>query len=219
MAVCGAKTRSGGRCKRAGTGVGGRCKFHGGATPVGPAAASWKHGRHSKHLPQQLLERYLAASADPDLTSLRDEVALIDVRISQLLEALGETGNLRLWKDARTKLDAFKAAGAKKKVGVGEARTALQELDDLIDAGLSAAATWDELRETLDLRRKMAESETKRLKDLQQMITVQQALAVIALVVTEVKKHVTDRAALAAITAQVVRVTGHRSGEIAPAEQ
>lgn len=158
------------------------------------------------------------ASADPDLISHRDDVALLDVRISQLLETIGETGNLRLWKDARAKLDALKAVGAKKRVDPAEAKGALQQLDDLIDTGLSAAATWDELRETLDLRRKMAESETKRLKDLQQMITVQQALAVIALVVTEVKKHVTDRAALAAITAQVVRVTGQRSGEVAPAE-
>lgn len=213
MAACGAKTRSGGRCKLGGTGAGGRCKFHGGATPVGPASPAWKHGRHSKHLPKDLLDRYLTAAADPELTSVRDEVALLDVRVSQLLEALGETGNLRLWKDARAKLDAFKAVGAKRKVGVGEARTALQHLDDLIDAGLSAAATWDELRETLDLRRKMAETETKRMKDLHQTISIDRALALMALLVTEVRKHVTDRNALAAISAQFVRLTGQRSGE------
>lgn len=215
MKPCGAKNRSGGRCKKPGTGVGGRCKFHGGASLVGPASPNYRTGRHSKYLPSALLERYHAAMGDPGLISLRDEVALLDGRITQLLETVGETGNLRLWKEARTKLDAFKSAGAKKG-SVGAARQALQQLDDLIDAGLSDASTWEELRETLDARRKMAESETKRLKELHQTITVEQAMMLMAVLVTEVRKHVTDRNALAAIAAQVVRLTGQRSGE-APA--
>jgi hypothetical protein len=212
MKACGAKTRSGGRCKKSGDGAGGRCKFHGGATPVGPASPNFRTGRHSKYLPSALLERYQTAIGDPGLISLRDEVALLDGRITQLLETVGDTGNLRLWKEARTRLDAFKGAGAKKG-SVGAARQALQQLDDLIDAGLSDAATWEELRETLEARRKMAESETKRLKDLHQTVTVEQAMMLMAVLVDEVRKHVTDRNALAAIAAQVVRLTGQRSGE------
>jgi hypothetical protein len=215
MAKCGAKNRSGGRCKQPGNGAGGRCKWHGGATPVGVAAPAWKHGRHSKYLPTRLAERYQDGLRDPNLNSLRSEMALTDARIVDLLHALGESGNTRRWKDARTKLDAFKAGAQKGRSASAAVRVALQELDDLIDAGLSESTTWDDLREWLDLRRKLSESETKREKDLMQLIPVTQVHAIMAVFLTEVKTNVPDATVLAhlsAFWAQLVGATG--SGDI-----
>jgi hypothetical protein len=211
-AACGAKTRKGGRCKQSGVGAGGRCKFHGGKSLVGPAAPAWRHGRHSKYLPRDLASRYQEALRDPDLIGLRDELALVDVRMAQLLEALGQSGNTTLWKQARAKLEAFKVAGAKGRAGVEEARTTLQDLDALIASGLTAATTWDELRDTIDLRRRLSESETKRLRDLHQMISAERALALMAMLLDVVKQHVTDRHILAAIADQYARLTGQRGG-------
>lgn len=181
---------------------------------MGPAHPNWKHGRHSKFLPKGLAARYEVAARDPDLTSLRDEVVLVDVRIGQLLESLGQTGSGRLWKEARQKFDAFKGASGKGKNAVGAARLALQELDDVLAQGLTAAATWDELRETLDLRRRLSDSETKRLKDLHQMISIERAWALLRALLIVVKDHVTDRDALAAITDQFGRLVGRPGGEI-----
>src|SRR5204863_58364 len=121
MAKCGAKTRSGGHCKNPG-GPNGRCKFHGGASLSGPAHPNWKGGRYSKYVPKDLLERYHQAARDPNLVAMHDEIALVDVRVSQLLEAVGETGNTKLWREARTRFDAFKSAGGKGKGAVGAAR-------------------------------------------------------------------------------------------------
>lgn len=204
--TCGAKTRSGGRCKRPGTGAGSRCKFHGGATPVGPAAAAWKHGRHSKYLPSGIVERYQEGLKDPDLISLRSEVALTDMRIGQLLEALGESGNTRLWREARVKLDALKGLGSKGKTS--DARVALQALDDLITSGLTASATWEELRELIDLRRKLAADETKREKDLLQMIPVSQVYALFRVFLEGIQQRVQDRQVLADITTLGLRLVG-----------
>lgn len=52
--TCGARTRSGGRCKHpAGWGTShvgqGRCKLHGGASLRGPEHPNFTHGRHSKY--------------------------------------------------------------------------------------------------------------------------------------------------------------------------
>lgn len=205
--VCGAKNRSGGRCKNAGTGAGGRCKFHGGASLVGVASPTWKHGRHSKHMPARLAERYQEGLRDPDLLSLRSETALADARIGELLEAIGQTGNVRMWREARGKLDAFKLSAGRQK-GAGSARVALQELDDLIARGLSAAATWDELREWLDTRRKLSETETKREKDLMQLVPINQMHAVMVAFFSEVKQVVTEREVLAHLSSFWVRLVG-----------
>lgn len=215
MALCGAKTRSGGTCKRAAL-PNGRCKFHGGASLAGPAHPNWKGGRHSKYLPKDLAERYQEARIDPHLTDLKDELALVDVRIAQLLEALGETGSARLWKEARTKFDAFKRAGGKGKAAVGEARLALQQVDDILASGLTAAATWDDLREMLDLRRRLSESETRRLRDRHQMIPIAQVIQLMTLLVDEVKQRVTDREVLTAISGRFLRLVGRGGGATAP---
>jgi hypothetical protein len=48
--LCGAKTRSGGQCKKAPLigGAGQRCKFHGGMSLTGVRHPNWKHGKCTK---------------------------------------------------------------------------------------------------------------------------------------------------------------------------
>jgi hypothetical protein len=191
-----------------------RCRRHGGASLVGPAHPNFRTGRHSKVLKGGLAQVYQTAINDPHLVSVRDELALIDMRVAQLLEAIGETGNAKLLKEIRAKFDVFKAAGKKKgKQSAIEGLGALEQVDRLIDEALTAAATWDELRETLDLRRKLSETETRRMRDLHQLIDVKSALAMMTLLVDEVRKRVKDPAVLAALSAQFVRFAGGGSSE------
>jgi hypothetical protein len=75
---CGAKTRAGGGhpCRRmAGHGTAhlgsGRCKYHGGASPI-------KHGLYSKVVPKEMKASYLAALADPNPNSMQEHLALLD---------------------------------------------------------------------------------------------------------------------------------------------
>jgi hypothetical protein len=186
----------------------GRCRMHGGASLAGPASPNWKTGRHSKYLAPGLADRYRLAASDPNLISLRDEVALVDVRIFDLLEALGQTGNPRLWREARATFDAFKAAVGKGNEAVREARTTLEALDEVLAAGLAGAATWEELADRLDLRRRLVEAETKRMKDLHQMISAETALRLILLFIDEVKRNVDDPKLLTALSDQFRRVAG-----------
>src|SRR5262245_26413920 len=84
------------------------CKFHGGKIPRGPALPQFKNGKYSKFLPSRMLQRYRDAEADPELTSLRSELSLIDARLVDLLRRVdtGESGEIwealqKEWADFR----------------------------------------------------------------------------------------------------------------------
>jgi hypothetical protein len=157
MAQCTAKAKSTGeRCRR--PAVPGRnvCRYHGGATPRGIASPNFKHGKYSKDLPKGLIARYEQAAQDPELLALRDEIALLDARMVELMH----------------------------KLGGGEAD---QEV-------------WKEIYAALEQRRRLVESERRRLVEMQQMITAEQALVLVARVADVVRKYISDRAVLAAIS-------------------
>ena len=153
---CGARTVGGAPCKKKPM-PNGRCRLHGGATPSGAALPQYKTGRYSKHLPDRLAARYHEALADAELLAVRDDVALLDVRLSELVNMLG-----------------------------GDAIPGI---------------VWAEVRDLLEQRRKLVETEHRRLVAMQQMITTEQAMALLGAVLGVIRKHVSDPATLGAISA------------------
>src|ERR671916_1968189 len=112
-ATCGAKTRNGTSCRREPC-RNGRCPNHGGKSLGGIASPRLTHGRYSRSLPAQLAARYTAAQHDPELLSLRDELALLDARIADVLSRVdsGESG--QLWQHLRglnAELDTARCTG------------------------------------------------------------------------------------------------------------
>src|SRR5436305_15207335 len=91
---CKARNRAGKRCGKAAAAGREVCRLHGGASLRGVAHPNFAHGRYSKCLPDRLIGRYEAAQRDPELVAMRDEIALVDVRIGELLSRLdsGESG-------------------------------------------------------------------------------------------------------------------------------
>lgn len=83
---CQAKCKATGqRCRRRAVKGKRVCTVHGGLTPAGTASIHYRSGRYSKHLPARLTERYQEAQTDQRLLELREEIALIDSRLSDLL--------------------------------------------------------------------------------------------------------------------------------------
>ncbi len=177
-----------------------RCKFHGGMTPVGPASPQYKTGRYSKHLPGELLARYQEALRDPDLIAIRDELALMHTRLQQLLSKVdvGETG--ALWKDMKDLFGEFQRA---RRRGQEDAMDdVLEQVEHLIERGATDSEAWQEVYKAVETVRKLSESEQKRLVSMQQMITAERAMTLLAAVVSVIHKHVTDKKALAAISTE-----------------
>lgn len=81
--VCGARTRSGGRCKQRGL-ANGRCRWHGGKS-TGPPL---KHGRHS-HYARILGSRFAELLTDPELLRSHEELALFDTFMTEQAGRIG----------------------------------------------------------------------------------------------------------------------------------
>lgn len=198
MVQCKAKSkRTGERCKA--PAVRGRevCYYHGGRQARGIAHHEFKHGRYSKAMPTRLLEKLETNLRDPDLVVLRQEIALCQTRIQDLLTRVdtGEGGGL--FKQAQTAYLRFRDANlARDHVG---AREALLELEHMLTRGVEDYAIWGEIREYLDTLRKLTDSERKRLMDLQLMVTVDKFATFAQALLMSVKRHVTDQRQLLAI--------------------
>ena len=198
--LCGAKNRQGEPCHGPAM-ANGRCRMHGGMTPGGIASPQFKTGRYSKYLPGRLSERYQEATEDADLLAIREDVALLDARLADVLSRVdtGESGEM--WKQLRDQVGLYRKAKE------GERETVLSELFSLIETGLSEIYAWQEVRQLLQERRKLVESERKRLIDMQQMITTEEALLLMKRLSEIVKTHVTDQRTLSAISADFRQLT------------
>jgi len=174
------------------------CHVHGGKTPRGLNSPHTTHGRYSSYLPTRLAGKYEEAQTDAELLNLRSEIALIDTRTIELIKQIdtGESG--RIWQAVRVVYRDFQMAYSAK----DGARMALclTELDNLIKAGVRQYAVWSEITSNIEKRRRLVESERKRLVEMQQMITSERAMLLMAAVVSIIKEQVDDRDTLARIS-------------------
>jgi hypothetical protein len=204
---CGAKTRHGtGRCGSWPVKGRNRCRMHGGKTPVGTACKHFRSGRYSAYVPARLRARYEQAQADAELLSLRSEVALVDARLAELLSRVdsGESG--QLWADLKKAHQEFTVA--KRGQDVARMRTALARVEHLIDRAVDDHQAWAEIAELLEQRRRLAESEQKRLVSLQQMMHVEDALLLVRRLSDIITVHIADRKILSAILVDMQQFTG-----------
>ena len=204
MAKCGAKTVAGGRCQRQPM-PNGRCYRHGGATPSGPASPHFIHGRYSTALPKGLVERFTASMTDPDLLELRAELSLVDARIEELLGRITAQEADGCWSEAKTVYQRLRVAYEAQKP---TATTALAELGDILERGDADVERWGQLGQLINLRARVVRVESKRLKDLHQMVTVERVWALVAALVQSVRKHVADRGTLSRIQQDFRQLTG-----------
>jgi hypothetical protein len=151
---------------------------HGGRSLSGPASPSYAHGKYSKFLPTRLAARYAAAERDPQLLSLQSELALTDARLADLLSRVDTADHQQRWQELGHAYDRLQVAHLSgDQSAMGEA---LAALGAQITAGEADFRLWNEIGKTMELRRKLAETEQKRLVTSQQMINSTEAMVLIA---------------------------------------
>ena len=185
------------------------CYMHGGKTPKGIASPQFKNGRYSKYLPQGLLEKYHESVADPELLNMRHEIAICDARLSELLKRsdTGEAG--RLWEQAQTANDNLQKAMDDENYGAVALQCRI--LDRLIGEGLTDYEAWHEIAQLLEQRRKLAESEQKRLVAMQQTITSEEAMTLVMALTQSVRRYVHDPATLNSIQTDFIQFTSRNN--------
>lgn len=203
--ICGAKTTKGTPCQSPVLMDNGRCRIHGGATPSGLASPNTKTGKYSKNAPTRLTANYQDALSDQKLMELREEVALLDAYIMDRLSRADHGDSGQLWrlldKTYRDHYDAIYVQADPAKISA-----TITELRRLIQRGIADHTAWAEILEAIEQRRRLVESERKHMIQMEQLVSVEQMMLVAAQLLDSVRKNVTDRQQLGAITTEFTRI-------------
>ena len=186
--LCGAKTRKGGQCKRSPSAGKKRCRLHGGATPAGVASPHFRHGRYSKVLPMDMRKRYEASKKDQELLTHEPEIRLLDTHLHSLIQQINDAPKQDTLRRAKEIWAEFRQAKADDNTEFME--QCLERVDGVFRAEEPMLQSWGEIREVLEIRRKMLESETRRIKDSQHSMNAEQLLAIIEYLVDVIRKAV-----------------------------
>jgi len=179
--------------------------MHGGKTLTGLASPLLKKGRYSKYLPDRMLERYQESQEDPELLNLSAEISLVDSRLAELLQRV-DTGETKdLWAQASRQIKDIKAAGSDRML----VARLINELAETIKEAQDDYSAWDEISRQMEQRRRLVESERKRLVEMQNFISQEKAILLIGALTDAIKRHVTDRKTLSAISSELVRFLGN----------
>ena len=208
--VCGARNRQGNPCQKPVVPGRTRCRLHGGASPCGVAASNFKTGRHSKYLkdlPAAWRKGYQSALSDPELTSLKEELAVLTAAIGERLARL-KGGGEPPWEEAAKALDAFQAAITSK--DAERFRITLAVLEGVVRGGAASRtcrqAARREVRELIQERTKVAEAEARRLAVLRCMVTVEEAFQLWQALLAAAKEVITDKAMLRRLQDRVLQL-------------
>lgn len=185
---CGAKTRTGGKCRKR-PGSSGRCRLHGGASLVGIASPRFKHGRYSKYMPADLAERYEELNESALFKQHREGLALVQARISQLLEQIGKEGNTDLTLLV-SHLDLLESSLLRGKIE--QAIQIIRECKALVSSSNSDGKHWREICQLIEQSRKLVDSDAKQRFAFDQVLTVEETQVFVSRVGSLIKRHVSD---------------------------
>jgi hypothetical protein len=150
-----------------------RCQHHGGTTPRGLESPHFQHGGYSQYLPDSLGDRMDDFMKDPNIASVREELALLGTRLSSKLEELEDGPSRDLWEQLEDAVDELEAA---RRRGDGDAVAAcLNQITRLVRNGAQEQEKWEDVFDIVEQRRKLAETENKRMKQSSNTLTVEEA--------------------------------------------
>jgi hypothetical protein len=184
----------------------GRCRMHGGKSPpAGPTHPRYKTGRTSKYIPPELRKRYEEAYSDPDLLSIRDDVALAELRKTQLLERMAD-GDSKLFRTSlKDAWDAFESGNKLRTAAIAaddqpameraidQVQTALKKLGSLINKGDKSESIWDELTEASRFAISAKKAEVDQQHVMAQMMSLEQVMVLMNAVQLAVVEVVKDK--------------------------
>lgn len=203
--ICGALTSSGGKCKRSPL-SNGRCHLHGGRSLKGVAHPNYKHGRYSKYLPEAMGIMIDDMANDPNRLDQTAQMGILDAMLVETLKDFSAGGGGRIWDELMKLKQDYDRAGYRKdvqtQVGI------IRELWGLVEASYAKWLASKEAREIIDDRRKLTESERKRMIEEKQMIPLDQVAMALTQIGRALLIHVTDERQRQLVYNEVIGIIG-----------
>lgn len=178
------------RCSQTAIKDNGRCRHHGGNSLKGRDSGTFKTGKYSKVLPDNVGARYEEVRDDEHLTDLREEIALIETRVHEVLKALDAKDSAELWSQIEEHFEKFQAANRKGETE--EMAEQLRHLEHLIEEGAEQRSKWREIGELVDMKRRLVDSERRREKALQAYVPMEDFVMSMHTVDDILRRHVDD---------------------------
>jgi hypothetical protein len=166
------------------------CYHHGGKSRLGAGSGTYKRGRYSKFLPSRMAADQQALLDDPKLLELAENIATVDARIIDLFKRVdhGEAGGL--WRSAQEAFARLRQEQARN--NPDGMMLALAQAERAIAQGAGDYQAWDELSKQFELRRKLCDSENRRITQAHEVLNANEAMVLMSQVVSTVQKHVLD---------------------------
>jgi hypothetical protein len=142
---------------------------------------------HSKYAPARLRERYDEVQKDPELVSLRGEIAMAELRIQELAQRLGTGESSALW--ARLLESYQDLAKAMAKHDLAAMNGALVDLRQIIEEGAGQQEVWKEFIAASKDKKELCQQEWKRLVDMNQVITAERARIMVGILTDIFLRH------------------------------
>lgn len=193
--VCGAKKKDGTPCQAPAM-ENGRCRIHGGLTPVGPALPQYQHGRYSKLLNGVLRDDFTDALNDPLLLDLSAEAALLELNLNEKLRQINEA-SVPAWSELLETVLELKAAIRAKDTDALSA--ALRQIEATARAGAGTDSAWRDVRGLLQERAKIVKAETARRKTLMLFVGAEQHRAALRTIAETVLAEIRDLPSIIAV--------------------
>lgn len=157
-----------------------RCRKH--RRPSGEANGRWRGGTSRafarQFLPERLLDRFDQVVNDPEISSVRELLAIASVRWSELLEKLETLESRKAWERFGECLDELELKVSELKDKDAQLiRPFLDEMRRHYKSALQEHLVWDQILETMEQHRKLADTEQKREANLQANLTARQSIA------------------------------------------
>lgn len=157
----------------------------------------------------RIAAKYNQMQKDGRLLSNRHSIEIVRRRIEELLERIDinhapdRLENLsKLWEKYRSELKNNKKM---------EATVTAGKIDEEFEKAYHDYESWKQMFDALDLDRKMVESEVKIAKDIQAMLTAEDAYELMAEVFAAIMRHVKDPKTLKALQYEFARIVGDGS--------
>ena len=169
------------------------CRAHNGTGPVGVEHHSFKHGRKSKYLRREgftLRQRAEEFLDDPQILSLVPQLALLDARTEEVLEALDGLAPAEAWAEIRAAVVALRRAE-----GPEQNKAALARIIRAAERGAEIATVREELWSLGERRRAMVSTEARRIEGEREAISYERALGLLLLILDAVFREVPDQRA------------------------
>ena len=164
-------------------------------------------------LPSRLAAHCHNANTDPEFLSARNDIALCDTRIADMIRRVDDGGGAKLWACLKVAFDAYTAA---RDTGRVEAmKDSLEKVEKILAQGNTESLLWTAIMDMIERRRQLCETEHKRLVAMRHMMTEEQVMVMIETIVSTVKTAVqryadsdTARVILKTVSAQMKEFSG-----------